>query len=87
MAIRMRSGPILSPNLPNLGALISADTPGMAAIIPLIKAKFCVCPAKSRTNSVSIGDTDPVATWIINVVINRLNTSLGFSARSSPDGR
>ncbi|MNN77768.1 hypothetical protein D3C81_1942620 [compost metagenome] len=46
--------------------------------MPLINAILLTFPASSRTYSVKIGAIDPVATWIIIVVTNRLNTSFGF---------
>ncbi|MNI93411.1 hypothetical protein D3C73_1513600 [compost metagenome] len=60
--IRIFSGPMRSPNLPSLGALSKAATPGTEAIMPLIKAILPTLPASSRTYSVNIGAMDPVAT-------------------------
>ncbi|CSE46107.1 Uncharacterised protein [Shigella sonnei] len=46
--------------------------------MPLIKATLLTLPASSRTYSVRMGAIEPVATWMINVVTNRLSTSFGF---------
>ena len=76
--MRIFSGPIRSPSRPRRGALIRAATPGTEAIIPLINAILPMSPLRSRTYSVRIGAIDPVATWIIRVVTNRLSTSFGL---------
>lgn len=77
VAIKIRSVPIRSPNLPSRGAEISAEMPGTEAISPLRKAILELSGTIDLINSARIGPIEPLHNWITIVVKNRLITSAG----------